>query len=41
MVAAIHETWQQASRHDLFPTMGAESTSRLYALRNFRSVALT
>jgi xanthine dehydrogenase YagR molybdenum-binding subunit len=38
MVAAIHETWQQASRHDLFPALGADATSRLYDLRNFRSI---
>jgi xanthine dehydrogenase YagR molybdenum-binding subunit len=37
MVAAIHETWQQTSRHDLFATLGSDMTSRLYDLRNFRS----
>lgn len=37
MLAAIHETWQQTSRHDLFATMGSEVTSRLYDLRHFRS----
>jgi xanthine dehydrogenase YagR molybdenum-binding subunit len=38
MVAAIHETWQQTSRHDLFATLGSDVTSRLYDLRNFRSI---
>jgi xanthine dehydrogenase YagR molybdenum-binding subunit len=37
MVAAIHQTWQQTSRHDLFPTLGADVTSRFYAIPNFRS----
>jgi xanthine dehydrogenase YagR molybdenum-binding subunit len=38
MVAAIHETWQQTSRHDLFATLGSDVTSRFYDLPNFRSV---
>ena len=37
MVAMIHQTWQQTSRHDLFVTMGSDVTSRFYNLRNFRS----
>ena len=37
MVAAIHQTWQQTSRHDLFPTLGTDVTSRFYAIPNFRS----
>jgi xanthine dehydrogenase YagR molybdenum-binding subunit len=38
IVGAIHETWQQTSRHDLFGTLGSEMTSRLYDLRNFRGI---
>jgi xanthine dehydrogenase YagR molybdenum-binding subunit len=37
MVAMIHQTWQQTSRHDLFVTMGSDVTSRFYNLPNFRS----
>jgi xanthine dehydrogenase YagR molybdenum-binding subunit len=37
MVAAIHETWQQTSRHDLFVSLGSEATLRLYDLPNLRS----
>jgi xanthine dehydrogenase YagR molybdenum-binding subunit len=37
MVAAIHRTWQQTSRHDLFPNLGTDVTSRFYAIPNFRS----
>jgi xanthine dehydrogenase YagR molybdenum-binding subunit len=37
MVAMIHETWQQTSRHDSFATLGSDVTSRFYNLRNFRS----
>jgi len=37
MVAMIHETWQQTSRHDLFVTLGSDVTSRFYDLRNYRS----
>ncbi|HMF27684.1 MAG TPA: molybdopterin cofactor-binding domain-containing protein, partial [Candidatus Cybelea sp.] len=36
MVAAIHETWQQTSRFDLFPVLGSEVTSRFYNIPNFR-----
>jgi xanthine dehydrogenase YagR molybdenum-binding subunit len=38
MIAAVHETWQQTSRHDLFATFASEMTSRLYDLRNFRGI---
>jgi xanthine dehydrogenase YagR molybdenum-binding subunit len=34
--AAIHEVDQQTSRHDLFPAMYTEVTSRLYGIANFR-----
>jgi xanthine dehydrogenase YagR molybdenum-binding subunit len=37
MVAAVHQTWQQTSRHDLFPTLGTDATFRLYDIPNFRS----
>jgi xanthine dehydrogenase YagR molybdenum-binding subunit len=33
--AAIHEVDQQTSRHDLFPAMHVEMTSRLYGVPNF------
>jgi xanthine dehydrogenase YagR molybdenum-binding subunit len=33
--AAIHEVDQQTSRHDLFPAMYVEMTSRLYGVPNF------
>src|SRR5215469_2244885 len=36
MVAAIHETWQQTSRFDLFPVSTSEVTSRFYNIPNFR-----
>lgn len=36
VVAAIHETDQQTSRHDLFPSSFADMTSRLYGIPNFR-----
>jgi xanthine dehydrogenase YagR molybdenum-binding subunit len=36
MVAAIHETWQQTSRYDLFPVLGSDVTSRLYGIPHFR-----
>lgn len=36
MLAAIHETEQQTSRHDLFPSTGTDMTSRLYGIANFR-----
>jgi xanthine dehydrogenase YagR molybdenum-binding subunit len=35
LLAAIHEIDQQTSRHDLFPSMGTEITSRLYGIGNF------
>lgn len=36
IVAAKHEAWQQTSRHDLFPNLGTDVTSRFYAIPNFR-----
>jgi xanthine dehydrogenase YagR molybdenum-binding subunit len=38
LVSAIHEIDQQTSRHDLFPSMGTEITSRLYDIKNFLGV---
>lgn len=35
LLAAIHEIDQQTSRHDLFPSSGAEITSRLYGVSHF------
>lgn len=35
LLAAIHEIDQQTSRHDLFPSMGTEITSRLYGIDHF------
>jgi xanthine dehydrogenase YagR molybdenum-binding subunit len=34
--AAVHEIDQQSSRHDLFPSLGTDMTSRLYGIENFR-----
>ncbi len=36
IVAAIHESDQQTSRHDLFPSSFADMTARLYGIDNFR-----
>ncbi|GAA4572120.1 xanthine dehydrogenase family protein molybdopterin-binding subunit [Planotetraspora kaengkrachanensis] len=36
MLAAVHEVDQQTSRHDLFPSMSTEITSRLYGIGDFR-----
>jgi len=36
MVAAIHESQSQTSRHDLFPTMHTDTTARLHGIANFR-----
>lgn len=36
LLAAIHEVDQQTSRHDLFPAMYTELTSRLYGVPSFR-----
>lgn len=36
LVAAVHEIDQQTSRHDLFPSVGTEITSRLYGIANYR-----
>ncbi|MGP4053071.1 xanthine dehydrogenase family protein molybdopterin-binding subunit [Streptomyces sp. 2A115] len=35
LLAALHDTEHQTSRHDLFPAMYTEMTSRLYAVPNF------
>ncbi|WP_439379241.1 xanthine dehydrogenase family protein molybdopterin-binding subunit [Amycolatopsis lexingtonensis] len=36
ILAAVHEVDQQTSRHDLFPAMHTEVTSRLYGFEAFR-----
>ena len=36
LLAAVHEVDQQTSRHDLFPCMATEITSRLYGVPAFR-----
>ena len=36
LVAAIHESDSQTSRHDLFPTQHAATSGRLYGIPNFR-----
>jgi xanthine dehydrogenase YagR molybdenum-binding subunit len=36
LLAAIHEIDQQTSRHDLFPAVYTEVSSRLYGIRDFR-----
>jgi xanthine dehydrogenase YagR molybdenum-binding subunit len=36
MVAAIHETDSQTSRHDLFPTLYTDLSARLHGIANFR-----
>ena len=36
LLAAIHEVSQQTSRHDLFPAMYTETSSRLHGIANFR-----
>ncbi|MCI2423539.1 xanthine dehydrogenase family protein molybdopterin-binding subunit [Saccharopolyspora sp. K220] len=36
LLAAVHEVDQQTSRHDLFPAMHTEITSRLYGVPAFR-----
>ena len=38
LVAAVHEIDQQTSRYDAFPSQGADMTSRLYGIANYRSV---
>lgn len=35
LLSVIHEIDQQTSRHDLFPSMGTEITSRLYGVSHF------
>jgi xanthine dehydrogenase YagR molybdenum-binding subunit len=35
LLAAVHEIDQQTSRHDLFPSVGTEITSRLYGVQHF------
>jgi xanthine dehydrogenase YagR molybdenum-binding subunit len=37
LIAAIHETDSQTSRHDLFPTLYAEVTAHMYGIENFRA----
>jgi xanthine dehydrogenase YagR molybdenum-binding subunit len=37
IMAAIHESDQQTSRHDLFGSFFTDMTARLYAIENFRS----
>ena len=37
IVAAVHESDQQTSRHDLFPSLFADTSARLHAVANFRS----
>ncbi len=39
IVAGIHEITAQTSRFDFMPFTGAESTSRMYGISNFRGVA--
>lgn len=36
LVAAIHESESQTSRHDFFPTLHTDTTARLYGIENFR-----
>ena len=36
MVAAIHESDSQTSRHDLFPTLHCDTSARLHGIANFR-----
>jgi xanthine dehydrogenase YagR molybdenum-binding subunit len=36
MLAAIHEVDAQTSQHDLFPALYAETSSRLYGIKDFR-----
>jgi xanthine dehydrogenase YagR molybdenum-binding subunit len=36
LLAAIHEVSQQTSRHDLFPAMYTDTSSRLHGIANFR-----
>jgi xanthine dehydrogenase YagR molybdenum-binding subunit len=38
LLAAIHEIDQQTSRHDLFPALYTEVSSRLYGIGNFRGL---
>jgi xanthine dehydrogenase YagR molybdenum-binding subunit len=39
IVACVHETRAQTSRHDLMPFTGAETTSRMYGIPNYRGAA--
>ncbi|WP_255695723.1 molybdopterin cofactor-binding domain-containing protein [Luteimonas cellulosilyticus] len=39
ITAAIHEVDQQTSRHDLFPAVYADVTSRFYGIPNFRGAS--
>jgi xanthine dehydrogenase YagR molybdenum-binding subunit len=38
MLAAVHEVDQQTSRHDLFPSLATDITSRLYGVPAFRGL---
>jgi xanthine dehydrogenase YagR molybdenum-binding subunit len=38
LLAAIHEVDQQTSRHDLFPAMYTEVSSRMYGISDFRGL---
>ncbi|WP_077001834.1 xanthine dehydrogenase family protein molybdopterin-binding subunit [Variovorax sp. KK3] len=38
LVTAVHEIDQQTSRHDLFPSMGTEVTSRLYGAPHYLGI---
>jgi xanthine dehydrogenase YagR molybdenum-binding subunit len=39
LIACVHESEAQTSRHDLMPYNGAETTSRMYAIPNYRGIA--
>src|SRR5688572_20475377 len=36
LIAAVHESDRRTSRHDLFPTLYAETTGHMCAIDNFR-----
>ncbi|MGJ9420631.1 xanthine dehydrogenase family protein molybdopterin-binding subunit [Massilia sp. CMS3.1] len=38
LTAAIHQTDQQTSRHDAFPSFGTDMTARLYGIANFKGI---
>jgi xanthine dehydrogenase YagR molybdenum-binding subunit len=37
IIAAVHEIDQQTSRHDVFPSMAADTSARFHGIPNFRS----